>query len=183
MPPGRLVDVSRPIWYKAGFGLAAGSLTAVGLAGTQEKRMNTAAHRFACFWVAVAFLAMAGAGRRLASAAFHFGKASDAPGFLETFEIDGNETDGPCDFTLIDSGAEGNTRIVELALPGSEIPHVRQRADAGETVKFSFRVDHNRRGPTMELAAGRSVSKPNNQAFHPDWAEHWANELEFAFEK
>jgi hypothetical protein len=35
----------------------------------------------------------------------------------------------------------------------------------------------------MELAAGRSVSKPNNQAFHRDWAEHWANELEFAFEQ
>jgi hypothetical protein len=77
---------------------------------------------------------------------------------------------------------EGNTRIVELALPWSEIPHVKQRVDADETVKFSFRVNHDTRGPTMELAAGRSVSKPNNQAFHPDWAEHWANELEFAFE-
>jgi hypothetical protein len=29
----------------------------------------------------------------------------------------------------------------------------------------------------------RGVSKINSQAFHPDWAEHWANELEFAFEK
>lgn len=72
---------------------------------------------------------------------------------------------------------------MELALPWSEIPHVKQRADAGEAVKFSFRVNHNRRGPAMELAAGRSVSKPNSQAFHPDWPEHWADELEFTFEQ
>jgi hypothetical protein len=34
----------------------------------------------------------------------------------------------------------------------------------------------------MELAAGRSVSKINSQAFHPDWREHWANEVEFGWE-
>ncbi len=78
---------------------------------------------------------------------------------------------------------EGNTRIVETALPWPEIPHVKARLDAGETVKFSFCVNDSTRGPTMELAMNRSVSKPNSQAFHPDWAEHWANELEFAFEK
>jgi hypothetical protein len=78
---------------------------------------------------------------------------------------------------------KGNTRVVEAALPWSEIPHVRACLDAGRTVKFSFRVNDNTRGPTMELAMNRGVSRPNSQAFHPDWAEHWANELEFAFEK
>ena len=34
-----------------------------------------------------------------------------------------------------------------------------------------------------ELAAGRSVSKVNFMAFHNDWVTHWANELEFGFEK
>ena len=78
---------------------------------------------------------------------------------------------------------EGNTRVVEASLPWSEIPHVKSCLDAGRTVKFSFRVNDNTGGPTMELAMNRGVSKPNSQAFHPDWAEHWANELEFAFEK
>jgi hypothetical protein len=78
---------------------------------------------------------------------------------------------------------EGNTRVVEASLPWSEIPHVKGCLDAGRTVKFSFRINDSTRGPTMELAMNRSVSKINSQAFHPDWAEHWANELEFAFEK
>ncbi|MBD3268120.1 hypothetical protein GF373_15765 [bacterium] len=78
---------------------------------------------------------------------------------------------------------EGNTRIVEAAIPWAEIPHVKQLMDAGEPVKFSYRVNHETGGPTMELAKGRSVSKPNSQAFHPNWQEHWANELAFGFEK
>lgn len=73
--------------------------------------------------------------------------------------------------------------LFKHGLPWSEIPHVKARRDAGETVKFSFCVNDSTRGPTMELAMNRSVSKPNSQAFHPDWAEHWANELEFAFER
>ena len=34
----------------------------------------------------------------------------------------------------------------------------------------------------METAAGRSVSKINSRAFHPDWKEHWANEVIFGVE-
>jgi hypothetical protein len=34
----------------------------------------------------------------------------------------------------------------------------------------------------MELSKRRSVAK-RNASFHVDWIEHWANELEFAFEK
>jgi hypothetical protein len=58
-------------------------------------------------------LALAGTGQRLASAAFRFAKAGDTPGFHETFEIDRDQTDGPCGFTLIRSGAEGDTRVLE----------------------------------------------------------------------
>jgi hypothetical protein len=77
---------------------------------------------------------------------------------------------------------DGGTRIVEAAIPWSEIPDVRKRLDEGRTVKFSFRANDNK-GPAMELAAGRSVSQVNVNAFHDYWASHWSNELEFAFEK
>jgi len=77
---------------------------------------------------------------------------------------------------------EGNMRIVEAFLPWSEIPDVKKRLDAGQTIKFSYRVNDNQ-GPALELAAGRSVSKDNPPAFHNDWTTHWANEVEFAFER
>ena len=35
----------------------------------------------------------------------------------------------------------------------------------------------------FELAAGRSVSKDNPLTFHNDWSTHWANEVEFGFER
>lgn len=77
---------------------------------------------------------------------------------------------------------EGNTRIVEAALPWSELPLVRQAIKDGKPVRFSFRVNDNQ-GPGMELATGRSVSIKSGLAFHADWVEHWSNELEFGFEK
>ncbi len=77
---------------------------------------------------------------------------------------------------------EEGTRLVECALPWSEIPDVKARLDAGETVKFSYRVNHNTRGPDMELARGRSACEGLSRSFHPDWARSWPNELEFAFE-
>jgi len=74
-----------------------------------------------------------------------------------------------------------NGNVVECAIPWSELPEVKQRLDAGQTVKFSFRVNN---GPgALELAAGRSVSKDNCLTFHNDWSTHWANEVEFGFEK
>jgi hypothetical protein len=76
----------------------------------------------------------------------------------------------------------GNARIVEAALPWSEIPEVRKRLEAGGTVKFDFRVNDDQ-GPAYELAMDRSVSREGNPSFHNDWASHWANELEFGFEK
>ena len=77
---------------------------------------------------------------------------------------------------------EGNTRIVEAAIPWSEMPEVHKRLLAGEKIKFSCRVGDNK-GPAHELAAGRSVSKLNSVTFHDDWQDHWANELEFGFQK
>jgi hypothetical protein len=78
---------------------------------------------------------------------------------------------------------DGGTRVTEAAIPWSELPHVRALLDASKPVKFSFRVNHNTGGPTMELAWQRSISRANNHAFHVDWVEHWANEIEFAFER
>lgn len=77
---------------------------------------------------------------------------------------------------------EGNTRIVEAAIPWSEMPEVKQKLFAGESVKFSCRVNDNK-GPAQELAAGRSVSKSNSVTFHDDWENHWLNELEFRLDK
>jgi hypothetical protein len=77
---------------------------------------------------------------------------------------------------------DGTTRIVEAALPWSEIPLVQKAMQAGQPIKFSFRVNDSD-GPSMELAEGRSVSKKNPYTFHPDWTDHWSNELEFSFGK
>ncbi|CAN5368927.1 hypothetical protein BH11ARM2_BH11ARM2_29800 [soil metagenome] len=75
---------------------------------------------------------------------------------------------------------EGNTRIVECAIPWREIPWVRRCLDGGKPVKFTYRVNDND-GPSYELATGRSVSGTNGMAFHADWVTHWANEVEFGW--
>ncbi len=74
-------------------------------------------------------------------------------------------------------------RIVECALPWAEIPHVKQRLDNGQTVKFGFRVNHDNRGPDMELAMKRSSGEGLSAAFHPNWSRSWPNEMEFGFER
>jgi hypothetical protein len=74
---------------------------------------------------------------------------------------------------------DGNTRIVEAAIPWTEMPEVLKRIKAGQTVKFSCRVNDNG-GAARELATRRSVSKDNGPAFHDSWQTHWANELEFS---
>ncbi|SEO83770.1 hypothetical protein SAMN05192574_11418 [Mucilaginibacter gossypiicola] len=78
----------------------------------------------------------------------------------------------------------GNTLITECAIPWSEIPDVHRALESGKKIKLSFRVNDNASpAATMELAKDRSVSKINARAFHPDWKTHWANEVEFGFEK
>jgi hypothetical protein len=77
---------------------------------------------------------------------------------------------------------EGNTRLVEAAIPWSEMPAVHQQILEGKPVKFTCRVNDNK-GPAHELATGRSVSTTNSITFHDDWKTHWANELEFSAEK
>ncbi|WP_255491149.1 hypothetical protein [Dysgonomonas sp. 520] len=79
---------------------------------------------------------------------------------------------------------DGNTLYTECAISWSEIPHVKEALDKGENIKFSFRVnDDGAPAACMELAKERSVSKKNSRAFHPDWKEHWANEVAFGFEE
>lgn len=92
--------------------------------------------------------------------------------------------DGPVKSGKLAVTHEGNTRITECAIPWSEIPDVKKALDAGQKIKFSFRVnDNGAMGNCLELARDRSVSKRNGRAFHADWKEHWANEVEFGFEK
>jgi hypothetical protein len=74
-----------------------------------------------------------------------------------------------------------DTRIFECAIPWTRIPLVKQRLDAGKTIKFTFRVNLSD-GIGFELARNRSVSKPNDMTFHPSWMRHWSNELEFGFQ-
>ena len=89
---------------------------------------------------------------------------------------------GPVENGKLAITQDGYTRIVECALPWSEIPDVKAALDAGRTIKFSFRITDDK-GPTYEMAAGRSVSKQNALTFHAYWESHWANEIEFGFEK
>lgn len=77
---------------------------------------------------------------------------------------------------------EGSTRIVEAAIPWSEIPEVKARKDAGEPIKFSFRVNDNSGVGCMELSRRRSVAK-HGGSFHADWVEHWENQVEFGWGK
>jgi hypothetical protein len=77
---------------------------------------------------------------------------------------------------------DGNTRVVEAAIPWSEMPEVHRQIRAGKMVKFTCRVNDNK-GPAHELAADRSVSITNSITFHDDWKTHWANELEFSAER
>lgn len=91
--------------------------------------------------------------------------------------------DGPVKDGKLVITHDGTTRYVECAIPWSEIPAVKRAKDAGETVKFDYRVTVAGGNECMELAKGRSVSKRNPITFHPDWQEHWANELEFGFQK
>ncbi|MBN2452366.1 MAG: hypothetical protein JXR77_18410, partial [Lentisphaeria bacterium] len=79
------------------------------------------------------------------------------------------------------SRRDGNTRIVECAIPWSEIPHVKALRDAAKPVKFTCRVNDQAGKGCMELARGRSVAK-RGYAFHVDWEEHWTNEVEFGWE-
>ena len=92
--------------------------------------------------------------------------------------------DGPVKNGKLVTVRKGNTLFTECAIPWSEIPDVKKLIDKGGKIKFSARINDDGAGAAcMELARDRSVSKVNARAFHPDWKEHWANELEFGVEK
>lgn len=78
---------------------------------------------------------------------------------------------------------DGNTRIVEAALPWSELSDVKKRLDAGQPVRFTFRVNYNNNVAALELNANRSVSRINTYALHDLWAQSWEPQTEFTFEK
>jgi hypothetical protein len=90
--------------------------------------------------------------------------------------------DGPVKGGKLVCKRDGNTRIVECAIPWGELPDVKKKRDAGQPIKFSYRVNDSS-GGGLELSRNRSVAKRNNAAFHVEWIEHWANEVEFAFER
>ncbi len=90
--------------------------------------------------------------------------------------------DGPVQNGKLVVVHDGNTRIVEAAIPWSEIPEVRACKEAGKPIKFSFRINDNAGVGCMELARGRSVSK-HGGSFHVDWVEHWENQVEFGWGK
>ena len=77
---------------------------------------------------------------------------------------------------------DGASRIVECAIPWPELPDVKKKVDAGQRVKFTFRVNDNK-APSYELNEDRSVSKADTYAMHNYWQTSWAVETEFAFEK
>jgi len=80
--------------------------------------------------------------------------------------------DGPVKDGRLVIRRDGNMRIVEAAIPWREIPEVKRRIDAGQTIKFSYRVNDNGSAACLELARGRSVAKRNG-SFLVDWTEHW----------
>lgn len=73
-------------------------------------------------------------------------------------------------------------RIVEAAIPWSEIPHVQARRAAGETIKFNFKVNDDADSPDLMLAMDRSAAEGISHSFHPNWIRQRPNELEFGFE-
>jgi hypothetical protein len=77
---------------------------------------------------------------------------------------------------------EAGWRIVECAIPWKEIPHVKALRNAGQTVKFNFRVNHSTRGADLTLSTQRSAAEGLSHSFHPNWIRQWPNELEFGFE-
>ncbi len=75
-----------------------------------------------------------------------------------------------------------NIRFAEVAIPWGEIPEVQALMEKGELLKFSFRINHDQ-GQSRELAQGRSASQINGPAFQSPGQEHWANEIEFGWER
>jgi len=74
-------------------------------------------------------------------------------------------------------------RIVEAAIPWQAIPTVRARMEAGESISFSYRVNHGSTAPTMELAMDRSAAEGISRAFNPDWRTSYPNVLRFQWER
>ena len=90
-------------------------------------------------------------------------------------------TEGPAPGAQLKIVYEGGWRIVEASIPWSEVPEAKARLDAGQTVKFSYRVNDDQGVGCMELSKRRSAAKRNG-SFFVEWVEYWGNELEFGAE-
>ncbi len=75
----------------------------------------------------------------------------------------------------------GNTRVMEAAIPWSEIPAVHKLMLARQPVKFAFLVQDDQGPGQMETGRNRSVCKKSGLSFHVDWGGHWSNEVEFGW--
>lgn len=94
-----------------------------------------------------------------------------------------SDYDGAVSGARLNVVRQGNTLYYECSIPWSEMPDVKKAFKSGAPVKFSARVNNDTAGAAcMETAVGRSVSKINSRAFHPDWKEHWSNEVIFGVE-
>jgi hypothetical protein len=89
---------------------------------------------------------------------------------------------GPVKDGQLVMAVEGTTRIVEAALPWTEIPDVKRALDAGQPVRFTYRANNNG-APALELNANRSVSRINTYALHDLWSHSWEPQAEFVLEK
>lgn len=78
---------------------------------------------------------------------------------------------------------EAGWRIIECAIPWSELPHVKALREAGRTVKFNFKVNHQARAADLTLSMNRSAAEGISHSFHPNWIRQWPNEIEFGFER
>jgi hypothetical protein len=90
--------------------------------------------------------------------------------------------EGPVDDAQLAIEWRDGTRFMECAIPWKRIPHVHALMQAGEPVKFSFKVLHQDGGPVMELSTGRSAAEGISTGFHPDWNTSYPVELEFGWE-
>lgn len=76
---------------------------------------------------------------------------------------------------------DGSTRIMEAAIPWSEIPAVQKLMQSKQPLKFAFLVQDDEGPGQMETGRNRSVSKKSGLSFHVDWGGHWSNEVEWGW--
>ena len=67
--------------------------------------------------------------------------------------------------------------------PGASSPPSRKNSTPASQSNSASVSTTTRAATAWSSPKGRSVSKVNCLTFHPDWVEHWSNEVEFGFER